>query len=123
MDDLLADLFEDVHWVLLIGGNVLSLDVDGETALIPPEVMQHSIGQAASVDLAKSMEVLASPGKPVTDIPGFESSDHLIRLLGDVFRLAEVTEQCFNMTKLLNIIDIVFRYYLVYIHDHQVLFP
>ena len=92
VDDFLSDLFEDIHWVLLIGGNILSLDVDGETALIPPEIMQHSISQAATVDIAKSLEVLASPGKPVTDIPGHESSDHLIRLMGDVFRLAEV--QC-----------------------------
>ena len=94
VDDFLADLFEDVHWVLLIGGNILSLDVDGETALIPPEIMHHSIGQAASVDISKSLEVLASPGKPVTDIPGYESSDHLIRLMGDVFRLAEVFTPC-----------------------------
>ena len=90
VDAVLSDLFEDVHWILLVAGNVLSLDVDGETALIPPEVMHHSIDQSASVDISKSLEVLASPGKPVSDIPGAESSDHVVRLLGDVFRLSEV---------------------------------
>ena len=90
VDAVLSDLFEDVHWILLIAGNVLSLDVDGETALIPPEVMHHSINQSAGVDISKSLEVLASPGKPVSEIPGAESSDHVVRLLGDTFRLCEV---------------------------------
>merc|ERR1719312_181818 len=55
--------------------------------------MQHSIGQAASVDISKSLEVLASPGKPVSQISGYESSDHIVRLLGDVFRLTEVEKR------------------------------
>ena len=90
VDAVLADLFEDVHWILLVAGNVLSLQVEGETVMIPPEIMQHSIAQQATVDLAKSLEVLASPGKPVSDIPGSDNSDHVVRLVGDVFRLTEV---------------------------------
>ena len=39
IDPILGDLYEDVHWILLVVGNVLSLDVDGETALIPSEVL------------------------------------------------------------------------------------
>merc|ERR1719341_553642 len=93
IDQMLSDLFEDVHWTLLIAGNVLSLDVDGETALIPSEVMQHSIGQAGSVDVSKSLEVMASPGQPASDIPGHESSDHVLRMVGAVFRLSEVEKR------------------------------
>jgi len=93
IDPVLADLFEDVHWALLVAGNVLSLDVDGETALIPSEVMQHSIGQAAGVDVAKSLEVLASPGQPASEIAGHESADHILRLVGAVFRLSEVEKR------------------------------
>jgi len=93
LDAVLSDLFEDVHWVLLISGNVLSLDVDGETAIIPTEIMHHSIAQAATVDISKSLEVLASPGKPVSQISGYESADHVVRLLGDVFRLIEVEKR------------------------------
>jgi hypothetical protein len=60
--------------------------------MIPPEIMQHSIAQQASgVDLAKSLEVLASPGKPVSEIPGCDNADHVVRLVGDVFRLTEVS--------------------------------
>ena len=55
--------------------------------------MQHSIGQAANVDVAKSLEVLASPGKPASDIPGHENSDHVLWLVGVVFRLAEVEKR------------------------------
>ena len=94
IDAVLGDLFEDVHWVVLIAGNVLSLDVDGETALIPSEVMQHSIQQAGSIDVSKSLEVLASPGKPASDIPGHESSDHVLRMVGAVFRLSEIEKRC-----------------------------
>lgn len=90
VDEVLSDLFEDIHWILLIGGNVLSMDVDGETALIPHELMLHSIAQASSVDISKSLEVLASPGKSACEIPGYESSDHIVRLIGDVLRLTEV---------------------------------
>ena len=91
VDTVLSDLFEDVHWILLITGNVIALDVDGETALIPSEIMQHSIAQASSVNIPVCLEVLASPGRPASEIPGYESSDHVIRLLGDVFRLTEVS--------------------------------
>ena len=94
IDPVLGDLFEDIHWVVLIAGNVLSLDVDGETALIPSEVMHHSINQAGSIDVSKSLEVLASPGQPASDIPGHESSDHVLRLVGAVFRLSEIEKRC-----------------------------
>jgi len=93
VDVVLSDLFEDVHWILLITGNVIAMDVDGETALIPQEIMQHSIAQAGNVDISKSLEVLASPGRPASEIPGYESSDHVVRLLGDVFRLTEVEKR------------------------------
>ena len=94
IDPVLGDLFEDVHWIVLIAGNVLSLDVDGETALIPSEVMQYSINQAGSIDVSKSLEVLASPGQQASEIPGHESSDHVLRLVGAVFRLSEIEKRC-----------------------------
>jgi len=90
IDPILGDLFEDVHWILLVIGNVLALDVDGETALIPGEVMHHSIAQAATIDVARSLEVLASPGQRVEEIPGHDSSDHVLRTIGAVFRISEV---------------------------------
>lgn len=93
VDAVLSDLFEDVHWILLVSGNVLSLDAEGETVMIPPEIMKHSICQQSNVDLGVSLEVLASPGKPVSDIPGCDGADHVVRLVANVFRLTEVEKR------------------------------
>ncbi|KAJ8950696.1 hypothetical protein NQ318_012776 [Aromia moschata] len=41
----LDNLFEDIHWIVLISGHVLCMDSDGETPMIPSEVMQYSIEQ------------------------------------------------------------------------------
>lgn len=41
----LDNLFEDIHWIILIAGHVLCMDCDGETPLIPSEIMQYSIEQ------------------------------------------------------------------------------
>lgn len=43
----LDNLFEDLHWIILIAGHVLSMDCDGETPLIPSEVMQYSINMCS----------------------------------------------------------------------------
>ena len=48
IDSVLSDLYEDIHWLLLIAGNVLTLDTDGEAALIPSEVMRFSLERQAS---------------------------------------------------------------------------
>jgi hypothetical protein len=74
-------------------GNVLTLDTDGEAALIPSEIMRFSLDKAPQVNVEASLRVLASPGQPSTDIPGHESSDPVIRLVGSVFRLAEVEKR------------------------------
>ena len=47
IDSVLSDLYEDIHWLLLIAGNVLTLDTDGEAALIPSEVMRFSLERQA----------------------------------------------------------------------------
>ena len=90
IDKVLGDLYEDIHWLLLIAGNVLTLDTDGETAVIPPEIMKYSIEKAAEVNIEASLQVLASPGQPSSDIPGHESADPVIKLTASVFRLAEI---------------------------------
>lgn len=42
----LETLFEDIHWIILIAGHVLCMDSDGETPMIPSEIMQYSIDQS-----------------------------------------------------------------------------
>lgn len=63
-------------------GHVISMDSEGETALIPSEIMHYSIHQASSgqVNVATTLKLLASPTHQLLDIPGAdESSDHVVR--------------------------------------------
>jgi len=93
IDKVLSDLYEDLHWLLLVSGNIITLDTDGEAALIPAEIMRFSLEQANSVNVETSLRLLASPGQPSSEIPGYENSDLVIRLIGNVFKLAEVEKR------------------------------
>ena len=52
------------------------------------QVMKHRIHQAAEIYVNKSLEVLSCP--EARDNLGHEASDHVLRLVGPVFRLAKV---------------------------------
>jgi hypothetical protein len=65
-----------------LAGYVISMDSEGETALIPSEIMHYSIQQASSgqVNVETTLKLLASPTLQLVDIPGAEeSSDHVVR--------------------------------------------
>lgn len=107
---VLGSLFEDLHWLLLISGHTLTLDSEGETAIIPQEILHHSIAQAPSVSVETTLkvyftilsisrnlhlyflnQVIASPGNRATDIAGMEETcDHVARLIAAVLRLCEM---------------------------------
>lgn len=42
----LDGVFEDVHWAVLIAGHLLCMESDGELALIPSEINNHSTEMA-----------------------------------------------------------------------------
>ena len=86
IDRALSNLYDDLHWILLVAGNVLTLDTDGEPSLIPSEIMKYSLDQAPSVNVEASLRVLASPEQNATDVPGHESTDKVVRLISAVFR-------------------------------------
>ncbi|KAK3098488.1 hypothetical protein FSP39_019964 [Pinctada imbricata] len=87
----LSVLYEDLHWIVLVATNVLSEEAEGETPMIPPEIMEYSISQTKSVDLHTTLKVMASPGQTVDSIPeGNLKTDYVIRLISAVFRLCEV---------------------------------
>lgn len=54
---MLGYLFEDLHWLLLISGHTLTLDSEGETAIIPQEILHHSITQAPFVNVETTLKV------------------------------------------------------------------
>ncbi|KAJ1532209.1 hypothetical protein ONE63_000829 [Megalurothrips usitatus] len=88
---ILNNLSEDIHWLIMITGHVITWDSEGETPQIPSELIKHSISQVSSINMDTTMKVLASPDHHILDIPGAEqSSDHIIRLIAALFRLCEV---------------------------------
>lgn len=38
-------LYEDLHWLVLIAGHVLCMEADGETPLVPADIMRYSMEQ------------------------------------------------------------------------------
>ncbi|XP_063971922.1 exportin-4-like isoform X2 [Diachasmimorpha longicaudata] len=93
MNANLKELYEDLHWLVLIAGHVLCMESDGETPLIPSELMRYSIEQPQQgrVDVNVSLQLLASLGHNISEIQGAEeSADHVIRLISAVFRLSEI---------------------------------
>ena len=72
---------------------MLAFDTDGETALIPAEIMRYSLEKSNEVNIETSLRVLASPSEPSSSIPGHESSDPVVKLAAAVFRLSEIEKR------------------------------
>ncbi|XP_068202365.1 LOW QUALITY PROTEIN: exportin-4-like [Palaemon carinicauda] len=89
----LDQLYEDIHWLLLIAGHVTTMDNEGETALIPAEMVTYSISAVPNVDLEATLRLLAAPAQMPADIPNSSSSDPLIRMMSTVLRLCETESQ------------------------------
>ncbi|KAJ8253441.1 hypothetical protein GJAV_G00213000 [Gymnothorax javanicus] len=87
---VLDDLYEDIHWLILVTGYLLADDPQSETPLIPSEVMEHSISHATEVDINTTLQILGSPGEKACSIPGCNRTDSVIRLLSAVLRTSEV---------------------------------
>lgn len=77
----LISLFEDLHWILMITGHFLCVDSDGETAVAPAEILQHSNACDANVDAS----LRALVGETAPD----DSVDPIVRLLAAILRLSD----------------------------------
>ena len=56
------NLYEDLHWIILIAGYVLSDEVSGEKSLVPDEIMMYSIAESENVHLDSTVKYLTSLG-------------------------------------------------------------
>jgi hypothetical protein len=56
------NLYEDLHWIVLIAGYILSDEVSGEKSLIPDEIMMYSIAESENVHLESTVKYLTSLG-------------------------------------------------------------
>ena len=64
MDSIKTEnLYEDLHWIILLAGYILSDDVSGEKCLIPDEVMMYSIAKSENVHLESTVNYLTSLGE------------------------------------------------------------
>ena len=64
---------------VLSPGYLLADDPQGETPLIPSEVMEFSIKHSTEVDINTTLQILGSPGEKASSIPGFNRTDSVIR--------------------------------------------
>jgi hypothetical protein len=90
---ILENIFEDLHWLLLISGHVLAMESDGESPLIPKEINEFSKQQlmTGGVDITATLKVLAAPNQDITDFVNAETNvDLVVRILAAVFRLCEL---------------------------------
>ncbi|XP_052378326.1 exportin-4 isoform X5 [Oncorhynchus keta] len=101
---VLDDLYEDIHWLILVSGYLLADDPQGETPLIPAEVMEYSINHSTEVDINTTLQILGSPGEKASSIPGCNRTDSVIRLLSAVLRTSEVESRATraSLTELLS---------------------
>ncbi|XP_048095788.1 exportin-4 [Alosa alosa] len=101
---VLDDLYEDIHWLILVTGYLLADDPQGETPLIPSEVMEYSIKHSTEVDINTTLQLLGSPGEKASSIPGCNRTDSVIRLLSAVLRTSEVESRATraSLTELLS---------------------
>uniref|UniRef100_A0A182TAG4 Exportin-4 n=1 Tax=Anopheles maculatus TaxID=74869 RepID=A0A182TAG4_9DIPT len=89
----LENLFEDLHWLLLISGHVIAMESVGETPTIPEPIMTFCKQQidSGATDVTNSLKLLASPNQDIQEIPNAESNvDPVIRLMAAGFRLCEL---------------------------------
>ncbi|XP_006832027.1 PREDICTED: exportin-4 [Chrysochloris asiatica] len=101
---MLDDLYEDIHWLILVTGYLLADDTQGETPLIPPEIMDYSIKHSSEVDINTTLQILGSPGEKASSIPGYNRTDSVIRLLSAILRVSEVESRAIraDLTHLLS---------------------
>ncbi|XP_076466305.1 exportin-4-like isoform X2 [Babylonia areolata] len=91
---LLGTLHEDLHWTLLVTTHILTEGFDGETPMIPSCIMEYSIAQNNSVDLQKTMQLLASGSQSVaSSAEAYTHTDKVIRLIVSVLRLCQIETQ------------------------------
>ena len=54
------NLFEDLHWLLLISGYLLADESNGETPLIPQEIISYSSSLKSQVDIQATFQTLCA---------------------------------------------------------------
>ena len=56
----LDNLFEDIHWLILLSGYLLADESTGETPLIPKELIKYSVSCDEQTDIQATLDTLLS---------------------------------------------------------------
>ncbi|GAB6027178.1 hypothetical protein CHUAL_013931 [Chamberlinius hualienensis] len=83
-DSSLMNLYEDIHWLILLSGNTLFAYNDGEVLPVPDKIMQYSIEQAQNVDIGMSLQLLTTHRLQPDDV---NRCDRVLRLVAGIFHL------------------------------------
>lgn len=96
----LENIFEDLHWLLLITCHTVAVESDGETNLIPSEINELSQSNIAKgqTDLNKSLQLIAKPGTDIAEIfpNSHDSADCILRIFSATMRLSELATTACN---------------------------
>jgi hypothetical protein len=66
--------------MFFVTAHVLTEECEGETPMIPSDIMDYSISQSKKTDLSTTLQVMASPGQSIESIPGSDiSTDPVVR--------------------------------------------
>ncbi|XP_012525953.1 exportin-4 isoform X2 [Monomorium pharaonis] len=94
------ELYEDLHWLIMIIGHVLCMESDGETPLIPLEITRCSMKQSreGNVDVNRTLEFLVSSQNVQSDISSPTNLiDRVIRLIAGIFRLCTIEKTAMSI--------------------------
>lgn len=89
----LDSLFEDLHWTILIAGHTLCMESEGETPLIPTNIMQYSMAQCTTegkTDLDSTLKVMATIQQHGVTLDCENKCDKIIQLFADILKLNAV---------------------------------
>lgn len=92
--NVLDNIFEDIHWLVLISGHIICMESDGlETPLIISEIMQYSINQTSSgeINVDDTLKCLASlQDCNGSSISNFPRCDRVVKLTCGILRLCAI---------------------------------
>ncbi|CAH1119298.1 unnamed protein product [Phaedon cochleariae] len=90
----LDNLFEDIHWIVLISGHILCMDSDGETPMIPSEIMQYSLQQAnrSESTLESTANAIYALQSKAAAPDNFDRCDHVIRIVFSIMKLCTIED-------------------------------
>ncbi|XP_034940130.1 exportin-4-like [Chelonus insularis] len=103
--DNLTNIYEDLHWLILISMHVLIILENEEYCVktIPSEIIKNSMSQLneGKTNINVTLQLLASPQCNLSDISGAEeSADHVIQLISSILRLCEIQKKMINSNML-----------------------